>query len=183
MKRLVDIAIALPAIVISSPILAICAIAIWLEDRGNPLFSQVRTGKNGDPFTLTKLRSMSADTPEVESTDLAGNKITRVGALLRRTNLDEVPQLVAVLKGDMSIVGPRPALPSQVDLLKLRVANGSASIKPGLTGLAQVNSYDNMPPAEKARFDGEYFQSIGLATDAKIIARTIPYLFRRPPKY
>ena len=183
MKRLVDVSIAAAGLLATAPVLAICAVAIWIEDRGDPFFRQTRAGRDGLPFTITKLRTMSLDTPDVESSALADNKITRVGAILRRTNLDELPQLLSVITGQMSIVGPRPALLSQTELLGLRKANGSSALKPGLTGLAQVSSYDDMPVHEKARFDGQYFDEFGSKTDLKILVRTVAYLMRKPPKY
>jgi len=110
-------------------------------------------------------------------------KITPFGKLIRRTNLDELPQFWNVLRGDMSFIGPRPPIPSQVNLIDLRKSNGSLMIKPGLTGWAQVNSYDNMPEEHKARFDGEYAKRISLKMDLLILLKTVVYFTKKPPTY
>jgi len=109
--------------------------------------------------------------------------ITRVGGFIRRTNIDELPQLINVLRGDMSMVGPRPPIPSQVGLCRLREQNGSVHCLPGLTGLAQINGYDGMPDEEKAQWDGKYAATMSFFNDLKIVLRTFGYLKKKPPVY
>lgn len=130
-----------------------------------------------------KFRSMPLNNPNVESHQKHLIKITPFGKLIRRTNLDELPQFWNVLKGDMSFIGPRPPIPSQVHLINLRQSNESLMLRPGLTGWAQVNSYDNMPEEHKAKFDGEYAQGISLKMDLLIILKTVVYFTKKPPTY
>ncbi len=182
-KRLLDLAISGLGALLSAPLVAAAAVAVWLEDAGNPLFRQTRSGQHGEPFTIVKLRTMPEHTDEIESGRAELLALTRVGRLLRRTNVDELPQLWNVAKGDMSLVGPRPALPAQQTLLQLRRETGAAAAKPGLTGLAQVNSYNGMPDEEKAKWDAEYVKNITLWGDVRIIARTCLYIFKPPPRY
>jgi O-antigen biosynthesis protein WbqP len=183
LKRFFDIVIALCALIALSPVMLIVAIWIFLEDRGPVFFTQNRVGKNGRVFKFLKFRSMPVNTGDVESAKAAKLKVTGIGKIIRRTNIDELPQLINILKGDMSIVGPRPAIPAQENLLMLRRKNSADEIAPGLTGLAQVNAYDGMPENEKARWDGEYAAKVSLMTDVKIIVRTFAYLTRKPPVY
>lgn len=182
-KRVVDIALSGAALVVLSPIMAMVAVAIRLDSRGPAVFRQVRSGRGGASFTVLKFRSMAVDSANVPSAAAGTLSVTRVGRFIRRTNLDELPQLVNVLRGDMSIVGPRPALPSQGALLSMRNQNGASGVRPGLTGLAQIRSYDGMPEDLKARFDGDYSRAISLASDLSIILGTFGYLLRRPPVY
>jgi O-antigen biosynthesis protein WbqP len=183
LKRVLDIVAALFALIVLSPIMLIVAIRVFLEDRGPIFFTQNRVGKNGQTFKFMKFRSMPVDTGDVESAKAGELKVTAIGKIIRRTNLDELPQLINILKGDMSIVGPRPAIPAQENLCALRKQNGADEIAPGLTGLAQVNAYDGMPENEKAKWDGEYAASVSFLNDAKIVARTVGYLTRKPPVY
>jgi lipopolysaccharide/colanic/teichoic acid biosynthesis glycosyltransferase len=182
-KRLVDVVLAGTALVVLSPLLLVTAVAIRLEDRGPVLFRQRRSGRDGAEFTLLKFRSMPVGSASVPSASAGSLRITRVGRVIRRTNIDELPQLLNILLGDMSVVGPRPALPSQEDLLTMRQENGALHCRPGLTGLAQVKSYDGMPVSEKAVLDGRYAARPSLFGDLGIILRTVAYLFRRPPVY
>lgn len=182
-KRLFDTTVALLAIVILFPLLAIVAIAVFLEDRHSPFFLQERPGKAGERFRLIKFRSMPVGTEDVASADAVALRVTRAGRVLRRTNMDELPQLLNIVMGHMSFVGPRPPLPSQTDLLSLRRQNGSDQCRPGLTGLAQISGYDGMSVSAKAELDGRYATDIGFLTDLAIIGRTLPYLLRRPPVY
>jgi O-antigen biosynthesis protein WbqP len=126
---------------------------------------------------------MPAGTRQVPSDRIGEIKLTWLGRFIRRTNLDELPQLINILKGEMSIVGPRPPIPSQEALVNMRAANGSLACRPGLTGLAQVSSYDGMTAEEKARFDGLYASRITFVQDARVIARTFRYLLSPPPTY
>jgi len=182
-KRLLDIFCAGLALVVLSPLLLLTALLIRLEDGGPALFRQKRVGKDGREFTLYKFRSMPVNTADVASADAATLRVTRIGKIIRRANIDELPQLFNMLKGDMSVVGPRPALASQTRLLELRAAEGATAVRPGLTGLAQVKSYDGMPETEKARYDGQYARSLGFFRDVGIILRTFVYLTKRPPVY
>lgn len=182
-KRLLDLALAGVATLALSPLMLAAAAAVWVEDRGAPLFRQQRIGRDGVPFTLLKFRSMPAGSANVPKTDGARIQVTRVGRFLRRSNIDELPQLFNILAGQMSIVGPRPALPVQDLLVALRGASGALSCAPGLTGLAQVNSHDGMSIEAKAEWDAQYASAITLTGDLRIILRTFGYLLRPPPVY
>lgn len=182
-KRLFDIILAIFLIVLLIPIYIIIGLIIFLQDFGTPIFKQIRVGKNGKEFMFYKFRSMPLKTPNVESHEKDKLKITPFGKFIRRTNLDELPQFFNVLKGDMSFIGPRPPIPSQENLIKLRRENKSLFLKPGLTGWAQVNSYDNMPEEVKAEFDGEYAERISLKMDLLILLKTAVYFTKKPPTY
>jgi O-antigen biosynthesis protein WbqP len=182
-KRFLDIAVSLVGIAILLPVFAVAAIAVFAEDRGSPFFVQDRVGQKEGSFRLIKFRSMPIGTATRASPDAAGLRVTRVGRVLRRTNLDELPQLFNVFLGEMTLVGPRPALLGQTELLALRKRSGADQARPGLTGLAQVSAYDGMPLNEKAGLDGRYAAGISFLNDLRIIGRTLPYLLRRPPVY
>ena len=182
-KRIVDVLIAAPALTALSPLMLLTIIAICFEDRGSAFFRQKRVGQNGQLFEVIKFRSMPVNTKEMPRAQAGDLKVTRVGQLIRRTNIDELPQLINILQGKMSVVGPRPVLASQEEVLHLREANQAVNCKPGLTGLAQVNSYDDMPEAEKAKWDGQYAAQVSLLLDITTILRTFLYLTKRPPKY
>ena len=126
---------------------------------------------------------MPVNTADVPSADADTLSVTKTGEFIRRTNVDELPQLINILKGEMSLVGPRPAIPSQESLCLMRRGNGASDCPPGLTGLAQVNAYDGMPETEKARWDGEYAAKVSFRKDVTIIFRTLAYLTRKPPVY
>lgn len=182
-KRCFDIALALIAIAALAPVWITVAVLIKLFDRGPLIFKQTRVGRDGVNFDFYKFRSMPVNTGDIPSDRIGQVKLTWIGRTIRRTNLDELPQLYNVLRGDMSIVGPRPPIVSQVELVKFRRLNGALHCRPGLTGLAQVSSFNGMTAAQKAGFDGEYSQSISFAGDLKIILRTFGYLLRPPPVY
>ena len=180
LKRFFDIILSLVAIIVFSWLLIIIAIAIVVEDKGNILFKQKRIGKNKKEFYIYKFRTMKVSTPKDVPTHLLDNPesyITKIGGFLRRTSLDELPQLFNILKGDMSIVGPRPALWNQFDLIDLRDKNGSNSVRPGLTGWAQGNGRDELPIDVKAGFDGEYIKKMSIVFDIKIILMTVVSVF------
>lgn len=180
LKRFFDIVLSLVAIIVFSWLLIIIAVAIVVEDKGNILFKQKRIGKNKKEFYIYKFRTMKVSTPKDVPTHLLDNPesyITKIGGFLRKTSLDELPQLFNILKGDMSIVGPRPALWNQFDLIALRDENGSNSVRPGLTGWAQVNGRDELPIDVKAGFDGEYIKKMGIIFDIKIILMTVVSVF------
>lgn len=182
-KRAVDIAFSGVGLLTLSPLLALTAAAVRAEDGGPAIFKQNRVGRDGRSFIIYKFRSMPVNATDIPSGDLHAPPITRVGSLIRRTNVDELPQLWNILKGDMSLVGPRPPLPAQTDVISGRSANGCLRLRPGLTGLAQVNSYDGMPAIEKTRLDGEYAEKVSFGIDSGIILRTFKYLTSPPPKY
>ncbi|HJU84223.1 MAG TPA: sugar transferase [Holophagaceae bacterium] len=182
-KRVLDALVAAFSLLLLSPLMLLTALAIRLEDGGPALFRQMRVGRDGHPFSIFKFRSMAVNAGNLPSAQAGGLPITRVGRLIRRTNIDELPQLLNILKGDMSLVGPRPALPSQEHLTELRRANGALACRPGLTGLAQVESYDGMPEEEKAKHDGAYSARVAFLRDLWLVLRTFAYLAHRPPTY
>ena len=175
-KRLVDIALSIVGIVILSPVFLILVVAIKLDSRGPVLFRQKRVGIHKSHFYILKFRTMRIDTPTDTPTHLLDNPeqhITRVGKFLRRTSLDELPQIINILKGEMSFIGPRPALWNQYDLLEERDRYGANDVVPGLTGWAQINGRDELPIDEKARLDGEYVSRFGIAIDVRCFFATI----------
>ncbi|GAA3931766.1 sugar transferase [Chitinophaga oryziterrae] len=182
-KRSIDISITILALIGLSPIILVCGLIIYFQDFGPIVFKQKRVGKNGRIFLFFKFRSMPVNTPNVQSRETDKLKITPFGKIIRRTNIDELPQLFNILKGDMSIVGPRPPIPSQTNLIEMRRENGALDCRPGLTGWAQVNAYDFMPEEQKARFDGEYAADISISMDLKVILKTFVYLTKKPPTY
>jgi O-antigen biosynthesis protein WbqP len=174
MKRLIDIACALAGLLVLSPLLLGLAIAVRLESPGPALHWSKRVGRFNRIFPMPKFRTMRTGAPDVAThllTD-AGSWVTPLGAFLRRTSLDELPQLWSVLKGDMSLVGPRPALFNQDDLVALRSAAGVDRLRPGLTGWAQINGRDELPIPEKVRLDREYLERRSLIFDFRILAGT-----------
>lgn len=151
-----------------------------LSSQGPIIFKQNRIGKNGKQFQLYKFRSMKINTPTSCPTHLLENPdqwLTGIGRFLRKTSLDELPQLINILKGEMSIVGPRPSLLNQYDLNSLRNKNGASAIRPGLTGLAQISGRDELAIEKKAEYDGIYAKNITFRNDIKIIIRTIYAIF------
>lgn len=175
-KRLIDIALSSIGLIILSPIFAILIIAIKLDSPGPVLFKQKRVGIHKSHFNILKFRTMRMDTPKDTPTHLLENPdqwITKVGKFLRKTSLDELPQIINILKGEMSIIGPRPALWNQYDLIKERDKYGANDIRPGLTGWAQINGRDELEIEEKARLDGEYAKKIGLIMDVRCFFGTI----------
>ncbi|HEL1579293.1 TPA: sugar transferase [Streptococcus suis] len=169
-KRMSDLIISGISIVILSPVLLLIAIAIKLDSKGHVLFKQKRVGKNKTHFMIYKFRSMYVDAPSDMPTHLLKDPnamITKVGAFLRKTSLDELPQLFNILKGEMAIVGPRPALWNQYDLIEERDKYGANDIRPGLTGWAQINGRDELEIDEKSKLDGYYVENMGLLLDIK----------------
>ena len=174
-KRMIDFLLALAATIVLSPVLIALALAVKLSSPGPVLFRQKRVGIHKRHFTIYKFRSMRTDAPKDQATHLLQNAqsyITPVGRFLRKSSLDELPQLFNILRGDMAVVGPRPALYNQYDLIAERDRYGANDVLPGLTGLAQVEGRDELPIAVKARLDGEYVKSISFATDFGLILRT-----------
>ena len=181
MKRAVDFVLALIASVIFLPLLIVLAIVVKLTSKGPVLYWSNRVGRNNQIFSMPKLRTMRIDTPVV-ATHLLSNPdqyLTPVGGFLRRTSLDELPQLWCILTGDMSVVGPRPALFNKQNLIELRTEHGVHTIRPGLTGWAQINGRDELPIPEKVRLDADYLRMQSLVFDTKVMFLTFVKVARR----
>ncbi|WOD13175.1 sugar transferase [Pseudomonas sp. NyZ704] len=172
MFRLFDFVFALVGLIFGSPILLVIYL-IGLTDTGAPLFLQERVGRNKKPFTLVKFRTMAVDTASVASHLASASSITRLGKFLRRTKLDELPQLWNVLLGDMSLVGPRPNLFNQSELIAARDARGVYTVRPGITGLAQVRSIDMSTPELLAKTDAQMISSLTIASYFGLIFQTV----------
>lgn len=173
-KRLMDIAGALAGLIALSPVLLAIAIAVRVESSGHSLHWSRRVGRENRIFAMPKFRTMRTGAPDVATHLLSdpGQWVTRLGRFLRRTSLDELPQLWSVLVGEMSLVGPRPALFNQDDLVALRTQAGVHRLRPGVTGWAQINGRDELPIPEKVRLDAEYLERRSLAFDLRILAGT-----------
>ena len=181
-KRGADVVLSLLALICLSPVYLLVALAVKLTSPGPVLFRQKRVGRGGRLFTIYKFRTMRTDTPRDTATHLLQDParyITGVGAFLRRSSLDELPQFFNVLKGDMSIVGPRPALYNQDDLIAAREMAGVDAVRPGITGLAQINGRDELPIDVKARLDGEYVRRMSFAFDLRCALGTVLSVLRR----
>ena len=175
-KRLIDLLLSACAIVVLSPVYLLICIAIVADDPGPVFFRQKRVGIHKTHFWILKFRTMKVSTPKDVPTHLLENPeqyITRVGKFLRRTSLDELPQIFQIFTGKMAIIGPRPALWNQFDLIAERDKYGANDVRPGLTGWAQINGRDELPIDVKARFDGEYVQNLSFAFDCKCFFVTI----------
>lgn len=175
-KRVFDIVISGIAIILLSPVLIIIALGIKLDSKGPVFFKQKRVGKNKGHFMIYKFRSMYVDAPSDMPTHLLDDPtamITKVGAFLRKTSLDELPQLFNIVKGEMAIIGPRPALWNQYDLIEERDKYGANDILPGLTGWAQINGRDELPIPKKAALDGYYVQHLSFKLDLRCFFGTI----------
>ena len=176
LKNGIDRVLALIGLVVLSPVFLILILAIKADSRGPVLFRQKRVGIHKSHFNILKFRTMRIDTPKDTPTHLLENPeqyITKVGRFLRKTSLDELPQVINILKGDMAIVGPRPALWNQYDLIAERDKYGANDVLPGLTGWAQINGRDELPIKVKAKLDGEYVARMGFRMDLKCIFRTV----------
>ena len=175
-KRIEDVSIALAALVILGLPMLLVAAAIRLTSKGPALFRQKRFGKDKQLFTVYKFRTMSTKAPKNMPTNSftnADSYITPLGGVLRKLSIDELPQLLNVIKGDMSIVGPRPVIKTEKKLISLRQKYQANSVKPGITGWAQVNGRDDLDDQRKAEMDGEYVQRLSFLTDVKIMIKTI----------
>lgn len=175
-KRVVDVVLSISGLIILSPVFFILILAIKLDSRGPILFKQKRVGIHKKHFNILKFRTMRIDTPKDTPTHLLENPdewITRVGKFLRKTSLDELPQIINILKGEMSIIGPRPALWNQYDLIEERDKYGANDVPAGITGWAQINGRDELEIDIKAKLDGEYVGKIGLLMDLKCFFGTI----------
>ncbi len=174
-RRAVDIVFGMLALIVAAPMIAVAMLAIRLESRGHPIYRQRRVGKDGQEFDLLKLRTM-VDGAEHVGAGLAINendpRVTRVGAFLRRTSLDELPNLLGVVRGELSFIGPRPTIPVQVAQYTER-QRGRLAIRPGITGWAQVNGRASLPWSERIELDLYYIEHRSLALDARILWRTV----------
>lgn len=180
-KRLFDIVISLLGIIVLALPMVIIMIVIKIDDPGPAVFKQKRVGRNKTYFSLLKFRSMKMSTPRDVPTHLLSDPeqyITKIGKFLRKSSLDETPQLINVLLGQMSIIGPRPALWNQYDLIEERDKYGANDIRPGLTGWAQINGRDELEIGEKARFDGEYVEKLSFGFDCRCFIGTIGKVLR-----
>ena len=179
-KRLMDLVLSGIALITLSLVYLLLAVAIKIDDPGPVFFRQKRVGLYKTHFEILKFRTMKMDTPKDTPTHLLKNTeqyITRVGAVLRKYSLDELPQIIQIFTGKMSIVGPRPALWNQFDLIEERDKYGANDVRPGLTGWAQINGRDELPIAVKARLDGEYVEKMGFLFDIKCMLGTVLPVF------
>ncbi|MFV8808144.1 sugar transferase [Aerococcus urinaeequi] len=181
LKRILDFLISLVALIVLSPLFLIIAIWIKTNSPGPVFFKQKRVGKNKELFEIYKFRSMRTDTPADMPTHLLNDPeafITKSGHFLRKTSLDELPQLINIVKGEMAIIGPRPALWNQYDLIEERDKYGANDVRPGLTGWAQINGRDELEIPIKAKLDGDYVQNISFLFDLKCFFGTISSVLR-----
>ena len=180
MKRLLDIIVSGTAFFLLTPLLVLIAIAVRLDSPGPALFWSQRFGKDGALFWMPKFRTMRTDAPQLPTHLLPDSVglLTNLGSILRKSSLDELPQLWSVLVGDMSLVGPRPGLFNQHDLLEMRRENGSQALRPGITGLAQVSGRDALTLAAKVALDGEYLRRQSMLFDFRILLLTVVKVVR-----
>lgn len=177
LKRLIDVVCSAAGLALLAIPMALVAFSVYLESPGPVVFSQYRIGLHGKRFKLYKFRTMRTDAPKYRATmdlDNPDRYITRVGHFLRKYSLDEIPQLFNVLKGDMSLVGPRPLISDEYEIHAMRMRFGVYNIRPGVTGLAQINGRDLVTPEEKVRWDVRYLHEFGPAIDFKILLATLP---------
>ena len=175
-KRVIDFILSLAALVVLSPVFLVLAVWIKLDSRGPVFFKQKRVGKGKAFFQILKFRTMRTDTPSDMPTHLLGDPeafITKSGKFLRKTSLDELPQIINILKGEMAIIGPRPALWNQDDLVAERDKYGANDVLPGLSGWAQINGRDELPIPIKAKLDGDYIERMSLLFDLKCFVGTV----------
>ena len=173
MKRAFDFTVAAIGLLVAAPILAALLLLIRLDTPGSPIFAQTRIGRYGHHFTCFKLRTMNVGTGDLPTHMASASAITRLGGLLRKWKFDELPQLYNVLLGQMSLVGPRPCLPSQSALIEARQKRGVLTARPGVTGLAQVRGVDMSDPELLAEIDAEYVQQQNFVTDIQLIMATL----------
>lgn len=182
LKKVIDMVISFIGIVVLSPILLLLVILIKIDSKGPILFKQKRVGIHKTHFNILKFRTMKIDTPKDTPTHLLENPeqyITRVGKFLRKTSLDELPQIFNILKGEMSIIGPRPALWNQFDLIEERDKYGANDVYPGLTGLAQISGRDEISIELKSKIDGDYVKNMGPIMDIKCFFGTIVSVLKK----
>jgi O-antigen biosynthesis protein WbqP len=173
LKRLFDLVVSSAALVILSPVLLVLVCMVRRDSDGPGIFRQTRIGREGRPFTCFKLRTMQQGTPNRPTHETSADTVTRLGASLRRFKLDELPQLWNVAKGEMSFVGPRPCLPSQNEVIEERRRRGVLRLRPGITGLAQINGVDMRTPLRLAETDADYARTRSFFGDLRIIIKTV----------
>lgn len=176
MKQGIDFILSIVGLVLLSPVFLLLILCIKFDSKGPVLFKQRRIGKGKEEFYILKFRTMRIDTPKDMPTHLLENPeayITKVGKFLRKTSLDELPQIINIIKGEMSIIGPRPALWNQYDLIEERDKYGANDVSPGLTGWAQINGRDELPIDIKANLDGEYVKRVSFIFDIQVFFKTI----------
>lgn len=181
-KRSLDVLIAVLLGVGLLPVFLLIGLIIRLDSKGPVLFRQTRIGRYSKPFTIYKYRTMHVLAPsDMPTADLPNpeEQLTRIERFLRKSSVDELPQLINILKGDMSIIGPRPVIPVETELIAARKANGADRIFPGITGLAQVIGRDELDHIEKARYDGQYAAQMSLGLDLKIFVQTVGMIISR----
>lgn len=199
-KRVIDIVLAAVGVAVLTPLWLVVALLIRISDHGPAFFKQTRVGKNGQPFTMYKFRTMRVDAEQVKASLEAANRadvgagnsvmfkmrddprVTRVGRVLRKTSIDELPQLFNVIKGDMSLVGPRPPLPSEVATYEPHVM-GKFSVRPGITGLWQISGRSNLSWEETVQLDLDYAATRTVGLDMWILLQTVPALLRQEGAY
>ena len=180
-KRGIDIVLSFCGLIVLSPVFLILALMIKRDSKGPVLFKQKRVGMDKRYFNILKFRTMRTDTPKNMPTHMLDDPdayITKIGHFLRKYSLDELPQILNIIKGDMAIIGPRPALWNQYDLIEERSKYGANDVRPGLTGLAQISGRDELPIDVKAKLDGEYVEKISLMFDIKMFFGTILSVLR-----
>lgn len=178
-KRIFDLCTAIIALILLCIPFILVSILIKLDSRGPVFFKQKRMGKDSMPFEIYKFRTMYVETPHNSATadlDNADDQITHIGKLLRKTSIDELPQFINVIKGEMSMIGPRPVILAETELIEMRHSNGADKVLPGLTGLAQVHGRDEVSNLKKSGYDGMYALDISFRIDLKIIFRTVWYV-------
>ena len=174
-KAIMDLAFALVLMALLWPLFLLMALIIRLDSKGPAIYRQARIGANGSIFTMYKFRTMKIGTPVLSTEDIQNqgiSTVTRFGRILRKTSLDELPQLLNIIKSEMSFIGPRPALPTQDEVIRLREQSGADSLRPGITGLAQVKGRDDLADDVKVEYDSEYYRNLGLIKDLRILVRT-----------
>lgn len=179
-KQLLDLLLAVVSLILFGPLMLFVALMIVLDSKGPALYRQQRVGQFGKEFTIFKFRSMRTDAPNISTAEMekmAEKPFTRIGPMLRKTSLDELPQLLNILCGQMSFIGPRPALPSQEDLNAAREKAGVHQVRPGLTGLAQIMGRDELDVATKVGYDLDYCRHMSLGNDLKIFFQTFAAVF------
>lgn len=182
-KRIFDIFVSGIFLLIFSPVVDVISLCILLDDGAPVLFRQERMGRDREPFTILKFRSMPVDTPNLPSAEAKELKTTHVGAIIRRFTIDELPQFINIIKGDLSIVGPRSALKKQESLCKMRAEKGIFDYRPGFIGLAVINSYDGIPDEEKVAWNVQYCDNASLLEDILIFFLSFIYLLEPLPSY
>ena len=179
-KRILDVVLSAFLLLAATPLFFFAAFGIRVTSRGPVLFRQVRVGRRLEPFLLYKFRTMSCRAPhDLATADMPPCYLTRFGRFLRRTSLDELPQLWNVLRGDMSLLGPRPVVTTEVELIASRAAHGVYTVRPGISGLAQISGRDLLSLAEKVRLDSEYVRRMSFFQDARLLLSTFLAVFTR----